>query len=374
MYSLNEAEVLSGISLQHHYRGAEGFECYRGADWWGRRGELYSVWVHECFSHLQQLWDSQAGWEADEDWGECKLDASPILQLLYGFPLNTTRTWWVFCNRNWKYEWSSPCRCTWPLVLCMVLRGRLGTWSSVLAVLAVVRQTQSWPFWKTRWPQQPLRSNILSYRYRRRVFYKNTQLVSHNFLLYLMIKTEQRRQYCCVNIVVLHRVYQIKPFSSLRYQTLRPGYQLWKQLGWTWLLAIASPSTSQRLRYVTAQQISHTVVVIWWAWMSLRSQQRHEWYQIYLYVWDQIYLSDWGCLYFIKSYVCQYRQLNKEKIQGSDMIRYILMLLKCAIQILWLQPQTLDSSRHQRRKLPAPPLKGTKHYLFILLLTSGKEL
>lgn len=32
--------------------------------------------------------------------------------------------------------------------------------------------------------------------------------------------------------------------------------------------------------------------------------------------------------------------------------------------IFSLQPQTLDSSRHQRRKLPAPPLKGTKHANF----------
>lgn len=32
--------------------------------------------------------------------------------------------------------------------------------------------------------------------------------------------------------------------------------------------------------------------------------------------------------------------------------------------IFSLQPQTLDSSRHQRRKLPAPPLKGTKRANF----------
>lgn len=35
-----------------------------------------------------------------------------------------------------------------------------------------------------------------------------------------------------------------------------------------------------------------------------------------------------------------------------------------AMLIFSLQPQTLDSSRHQRRKLPAPPLKGTKRANF----------
>lgn len=35
-----------------------------------------------------------------------------------------------------------------------------------------------------------------------------------------------------------------------------------------------------------------------------------------------------------------------------------------AMVIFSLQPQTLDSSRHQRRKLPAPPLKGTKRAYF----------
>ena len=67
-----EAEVLGGLSLQHHHRGAEGFECHWGADRWGRRWQLHPVRVHECFSHLQQLWDPQAGPEADQDGGECK--------------------------------------------------------------------------------------------------------------------------------------------------------------------------------------------------------------------------------------------------------------------------------------------------------------
>ena len=68
----SEAEVLGGLSLQYHHRGAEGFECHRGADRWGRRWQLHPVRVHECFSHLQQLRDPQAGPEADQDGGECK--------------------------------------------------------------------------------------------------------------------------------------------------------------------------------------------------------------------------------------------------------------------------------------------------------------
>lgn len=50
----------------------------------------------------------------------------------------------------------------------------------------------------------------------------------------------------------------------------------------------------------------------------------------------------------------------------SDMVGLLILMNynRWAMVIFSLQPQTLDSSRHQRRKLPAPPLKGTKRANF----------
>lgn len=65
-----KAEVFGSVSLQHHHRGFEGFECYRGAHRGGGGRELHAVRVHE--SDHQRLWDSSPGPEADQDGGEGK--------------------------------------------------------------------------------------------------------------------------------------------------------------------------------------------------------------------------------------------------------------------------------------------------------------
>lgn len=171
--SLNDVEVLGGLALQHHHRGAEGAQRHRGADWRGGARELHAVRVHERFSDLQQLRDPPAGPDADQDGGECQLvtGCSPIFYSHHWTPsFCVVMMWWLCLNGNLQWSSSSPCRCTSLLVLCMALRGRWGTWSSVPAALAVVPRTQSWLSWKTRSPLQPLRSSILKYRYWGRFF------------------------------------------------------------------------------------------------------------------------------------------------------------------------------------------------------------
>lgn len=72
-----KAEVFGSLSLQHHHRGFEGFECHRGAHRGGGGRQLHAVRVHECVSNHQRLRDSSARPEADQDGGEGKSQSHP---------------------------------------------------------------------------------------------------------------------------------------------------------------------------------------------------------------------------------------------------------------------------------------------------------
>lgn len=72
-----KAEVFGSISLQHHHRGFEGFECHRGAHRGGGGRQLHAVRVHECVSNHQRHGDSSARPEADQDGGEGKPQSHP---------------------------------------------------------------------------------------------------------------------------------------------------------------------------------------------------------------------------------------------------------------------------------------------------------